>query len=412
MITKLDQLIAKYKQIYYVEDTSGIPLVCASVIQSMRDSDPLWIFIVGGSSAGKTELINLVTGVKFVKQISTLTENTLLSGMKAKPGKETSLLKEMRNGVITMKDFTTILSMNNEKQQAIMAQFREMFDGHMTKATGTGEPIEWKGKINLLAGVTEAIYTEIDKFNKMGTRNLFYTMPEQDRKKTCLRAIQNIPTIKKNREELRNMFTEYILHVIETTNDKTYEVPDRIKENIIDIADFASIATTGISRNYRGEMQLALSANLPMRMAMQATDLGVVFMAMSEGEMPDWGEKIIYKTLLDSIQKQRKIVLEVLARYREVTTKAVGIALGYESDIVGGWLADLDALGIVKRTISTEAGKTRWVLKEEYRRLFTEFGGVIYRDEIYTGTKSEETYVEASEQATQDEEIDNQFKIF
>jgi hypothetical protein len=332
--------------------------------------------------------------------------------MKSKGGDDVSLLKKIKNGVITMKDFTTILAMNSEKQQAIMAQLREVFDGHMTKATGNGINLDWKGKINLIAGVTEAIHVESDKFNKMGTRNLFYTMPEPDRKKTTRRSIMNKNTIKKKREELKDKFTEYINHIVEKSGDKEYDLPEKIVDNIIDVSDFVSMASTGVARNYRGEMQLALSANMPMRFATQSADLGTVFMAMNEGIMPEWGEKIIYKTLFDSIPKQRKMVLEVLARYRESTTRGVGMALGYSTDTVGEWLADLDALGIVKRKSSDDKGKIKWTLKEEYRLLFNKYYGIVTRDELFTGSENDSDYVEPGEQKEQDEETDAQFNLF
>lgn len=410
-ITKIEQVIKEYCDVFYMEDTNVIPLCIGVTAQSLVEGDPVWLWLVGGSSSGKTEVINALTGLKFVIQVSTLTENTFLSGAKAK-GKETSLLKEIKNGCIVMKDFTSILSMNNEKREAIIGQMREIFDGKFTKATGTGDFLKWEGKINFIAGVTEAIHAESDRFNQMGTRNLFYTLPEQDRIKTTFRAIENGNTIKFKREHLKEVFSEYINYLVGQAQQKQYELPKEIQSNIVYLTDFVSRATTGVVKNYRGEMQLVMSPNMPMRNAAQAAGLAKIFMAMNDGVLADWGERIIYKTALDCIPKQRKMVLGVLARYREVTTKGVGIALGYSTDLVSSWLADLDALRICKRVIDTEAGKTRWILSQDYRQLMIKYDGIQYKDEIFTGTDSESNYVEPNEQKEQDKEIEEKFKLW
>ena len=404
MITTIEQVIKEYTDVFYLENTDLIPLVCAVAAQSVVAGDPVWLWLVGGSSSGKTEVINAIESVKFVKQISTLTENTFLSGAKAKNGKEVSLLKEIKNGCICMKDFTSILSMNNEKRAAILGQMREIFDGRFTKATGTGDFLDWTGKINFIAGVTEAIHSDSDQFNQMGTRNLFYTLPEQDRIKTTFRAIQNTDKIKRLREHLKEVFAEYIMYIVQEAHKKHHVIPEDIQSNIVYLTDFVSRATTGVTKNYRGEMQLVLSPNMPMRNAAQAAGLGSMFMVMNGGVLPDWGERIIYKTAIDCIPKQRLMVLRVLAKYRECTTKAISMNLGYEVDLVGRWLADLDALRICKRVMNVDAGKTRWVLEPEYRQLMINHDGVKYIDECYDGSIPNQGYVDALDEPSEVEE--------
>ena len=417
MITTISQLIKEYTDVFYIENTDIIPLICAVTAQSVVDGDPVWLWLVGGSSSGKTEVINALGGLKFVKQISTLTENTFLSGARGGAGEEEkSLLKQIKNGCICMKDFTSILSMNNEKRQAILGQMREIFDGHFTKATGNGEPLVWKGKINFIAGVTEAIHGDSDQFNQMGTRNLFYTLPEQDRIKTTFRAIENQSTIKGKRLHLEAVFAEYITHIIGKAQKQTYTIPRDIQENIVYLTDFVSRATTGVVKNYRGERQLVLSANMPMRNASQAAGLGSMFMAMNDGTLPDWGERIIYKTALDCIPKQRLMVLRVLAKYRECSTKAISMDLGYETDLIGQWLADLDALRICKRIMNTDQGKTRWVLNEDYRQLMIKYDGIKYIDESLDGSIPNVSLVdeldEDSEKETQKQAVQETFKAW
>jgi ABC-type lipoprotein export system ATPase subunit len=93
MAKDINKLISEYQAIYYLEDTAIIPLLCAVVLSNRMMGDPVWLMVVGGSSSGKTELLNMITGIqKYVTEISMLTSNTFLSGMKAGKGGEPSLL--------------------------------------------------------------------------------------------------------------------------------------------------------------------------------------------------------------------------------------------------------------------------------------------------------------------------------
>jgi len=108
---KIEEVIDLYRSVYYLKDkdTDMIPLIIAIVVQSKLEGKPVGVWLVGGSSAGKTALIDALGDLPFVREISMLTENTLLSGAVVK-GQETSLLKIIgeKGGVITFKDFTTM----------------------------------------------------------------------------------------------------------------------------------------------------------------------------------------------------------------------------------------------------------------------------------------------------------------
>ena len=163
-------------------------------------------------------------------------------------------------------------------------------------------------------------------------------------------------------------------------------------------------------------MQLALSPNMPMRNASQAAGLGSMFMAMNDGTLPDWGERIIYKTAFDCIPKQRLMVLRVLAKYRECTEKGLAMKLGYEEEVVRRWLADLDALQILKPKIIYSGSRTTWAIIPEYRELFLKYDGIKFLDEMYDGSIANQSYVEEMEEMEEKEDepksVQEKFKAF
>lgn len=371
----IQKLIEKYQSFFYIEDTSVIPLVCAVVLANRMKGDPIWLALIGGSSSGKTEMLNAVCGLDFVYQISTLTPNTLLSGMKPRKGQETSLLLQMnRNAIIVMKDLNTLIAMNREDQQAIMGQLLQVYDGEMTKSTGTGETIKWKGKIGFLGGVTENIHIFQTKYAALGSRFINYTLPLQDRIKTAKRSAFIAKNKKEIREELKSMFAEYFNEMLPIVQDKEIEVPEAVSEKIIEAANFASLANSPVARDFQGRMELVMSPNMPMRISDMVHLLARTFMAMEGDKLLPEYERILYKCCLDSIPKGRRMALQKLAEYEFVTTRGVAIKLGYGTDRVRMWLEEISVLGLCTREVNPGGGKgDRWTILPEYRKIMTEY---------------------------------------
>ncbi len=375
----IDDLVNTYRSVYYLEDEGIIPLVAATVIANRLKGDPVWLMIVGPSSGGKSEIINMTLSVPFVHQISMLTTNTFLSGFNNANGNQSSLLLRIKNGIITMKDFTTILSMGHDAQIEIMGQMREIYDGHLVKETGTGKRLEWKGKISLIAGVTEKIYSAEQTFAQMGTRWITYVLKPQDRLKTTRRAIENIVDITAKRTVVREKFQEYIDAMVAglPPSDQMPQISEDVITNIIELADFAALSRSSTERNYRGEMTMAISSEMPMRMASQIITLGSVFAYMSGGVLRPDHEKILYKLLVDCVPKGRYMILEKLTEHASATVGSLSSVLGYPATTIRTWLEDLSVRGLCAKSRGRFVGAgDSWRATAKTRRLISKYAGV------------------------------------
>jgi len=376
--TSLQQIKDLYKSVFYMEEDMIIDAIMAITIATKLPGDPIWLLIIGGSSSGKSELINILNKVPFVHAVSSMTENTFLSNMKLANGKEASLLHRIGvNGMITMKDYTSILSMRSEKRELIISQMREIFDGKLDKESGNGHPQHWEGKINWIGACTDSIYIAEGESAGMGRRTINYVMPEQDRIATTRRALKNTGDIAEKRIILQDAVAEFVTNKLAELPSKLPDLPDDIQEVIIKLANFITLARTPTERDFRGTLKLVPNAEMPMRVFSMFQKIAQMMVHISDEKVfTDEHFKILCKIAFDSIPKQRMIILKILAEYPFITKKGAAIKLNYPTDTIGMWLEDVNVLKICDRKVETSNSADLWVLKEEYRELMTTFAGV------------------------------------
>lgn len=371
-LAEVEKLI---RSVYLLSDPGVIKLLAAAVISHRLLADPVWCFIVGPSSGGKTELITALSEVKGIYPISSLTANTFISGQK-RLGKETSLLLKLTNHIISIKDFTTLLTTHKDTREEIMGQLREIYDGAYKKDFGTGDAVDWKGKVGLIAGVTTVIYIAKQLYSAMGERFVMYHLIQPDREAGTERAMDNADTIREKRQEIKIAFKEYL--------DNTVKIPERLppldphlKAELIQLAEFSTRARSPIERDWRSsskEMTFVHDPEMPFRFAMQLTTLAQALRVIDGGELNDTSRNILYKITLDSIDKQRRMCLQELTRYEKVETAGLATKLNYPTTSVRRWLEDLNALQLIDRIKSGKADK--WEIKPEYRKLMEKFEGI------------------------------------
>ena len=70
-------------------------------------------------------------------------------------GRLKAKLARLKDEILVLKDFTTVLQRHREERQKILAQLREIYDGRFDKVWGTGRELHWRGRLGFLAGVAE-----------------------------------------------------------------------------------------------------------------------------------------------------------------------------------------------------------------------------------------------------------------
>ena len=397
-----------YKSVFYIEDDFVIDLSLAVALGIHTKGDPIWLMIVGGSSSGKSEIIQMLDQVKNVHPVSNMTENTFLSGARSTDGKETSLLRSMgKKGVITMKDYTSILSMRSEKREVIAGQMREIFDGHIVKKTGNGVNPEWKGKMNFIGGVTDAIYSSEGESAGMGRRAIMYCMPQQDRMKTLNRSRQNTNDAQEKRDKIKQLAHDYMEYAIAGVQEKVLpNIDEELSQELMELANFSTHARSPTERNFKGELTLVHDAEMPMRVSQQLHQIAQLLMYMHDGVLPEFCREGLRKIAFDNIPKLRKQSLIYLAKYRRVTSKGLAQKLNYPSPIAKYWLEDLNVLGILSRGILSGSKLDSFEIQKDYRKLILKYNPKVEPiDDDLIGTEENEEGVYNDDAYNMDTEI-------
>jgi hypothetical protein len=124
-------------------DLAALDVVLCTAAAADLAGDPPWLQVVGGSGVAKTETIVPLSGAG-AHLVSTISgEAGLLSGTALKERSKDAtggLLRKLGDhGLLVIKDFTSILSMNRDTRALILAALREIHDGRAERVTRDAE---------------------------------------------------------------------------------------------------------------------------------------------------------------------------------------------------------------------------------------------------------------------------------
>lgn len=347
----------------FLPDPTVVDVVLAGYVGNHMRGDPVWLDVIGAPSRGKTEVISALADMPDVHMLSTLTAQTFASGVKR--DRSASLLYRLEDRgkrVIVLKDLTTVLTMHRDARDAVFAALREIYDGQFTKEFGTGESIEWSGKLGLLAGVTPVIDRHHSAIAQLGDRFLSLRLPEVDRSAMSRRSIASWGDGGTERKALRVVVRAFL----ETVEVRTDAAPSgAVASEVVAIADVLTHARTAVYRDgYSHEIDDMPELEAPARVAKQlvSLELGLEALGHDEGS----AMALVRRVGVDSIPPARVATLRALvAGESEATTTKIATDLGMPSTTTRRTLEDLAALRLVIRC-SQGAGKAdMWTISDD-----------------------------------------------
>lgn len=136
--------------------------IASAVLLSRKiPGDPLWMFLVGPPSSGKTVIVESFAADKeHCESLSKLTSTALVSGWKdpEDPDREVSIFPLLRDRALLVKDWTAVMSLGGGDQEALYGMLRDAYDGYVRVRYGHGKLVDITDVyFPLLAAVTDAI---------------------------------------------------------------------------------------------------------------------------------------------------------------------------------------------------------------------------------------------------------------
>ncbi len=351
-MTRLEEFKVVCRKYMVIKDDEYIDVIFGTVYANLYlDSVPLWLWLVAPPGAGKTAILQSLSGSNKIYMLSSLTPHTFVSGMKTdKKTGDPSLLPKLDGQVVVFKDFTPMLQQRRETLSIIMGQLREIYDGSYRQAYGTGKQINYRSKIGIIAGVTNALDKHLRILAPLGERFLIYRCPklsQKERRARASKATTNLET-KKQRiilSKAANCVLDYEPEVIP-------QITEEQRKNIVAIADIVTRARTVVERDrYDRSPYYTPESEVPTRFAEQLCNLARGLAMVHKRDHVSENEiNLIKKTALDCLSSNRRALLMVLTKeYPEgVTIKHVAEKLKIGFTTARLKLQDLSQLDLIK----------------------------------------------------------------
>lgn len=337
-------------------------ILCAAAAEKLT-GDPPWLLVVAGSGNAKTESLMPLVGAGAVV-ISTISgEAALLSGTSKKDRAENAtggMLYGRSRGLLVLKDFTSILSMNRDTRALVLAALREIYDGRWSRNIGTdgGQVLKWEGRLVVIGAVTTAWDSAHQVVATMGDRFVLVRLdPSADgRRAAGMQAILNVSNETAMRDELKEAVRE-LLSVAPA--EESIQLDSDDLDELLDLADLVTRSRTAVERDLQGNPVYAHALEMPTRLAKQLVQLargGIALGMTNEAAMT-----VALRCARDTMPPLRLKVLTDVAGHRASITASIVKRLQLPRKTVDRTLQELHLLGLLVLGERTVRGDVQWV---------------------------------------------------
>lgn len=351
----LADAVATYQKWLHLPDPSVLLTIWGTVAANRLPGDPLWLFVIGPSSSGKTEMLNplavAVPETRFVDQFSPASVLTSTNG-----GKIGGLLPDFDRaddgrpyGIIVSRDFSTFLDSGDAVHVAErFAILRSIYDGFYSRKLGTagGTSLAWAGKAGFIAAVTDAIDRATERIAPLGQRFLMVRLPVVDRSEIA--RLQRARRRNNHREvEMREALGEATGRLFASLDlpavPEEPEDPDRLDA----LGRFVTAARSPVERDWHREVVHVGQPERPLRLGGELYALYSGLRAL--GVAVTEAERIVVGVGFDSVPPDRLACFEALNVDETITTEDVAATAGLVPAVAERALVDLAAHHLVTR---------------------------------------------------------------
>lgn len=338
----------------------SIDLVLASCISVLVPGEPIWIFLYGPPSCGKSLLIEAFGGSNdYFDYASKVTATSLVSGWKPQNGEDdSSTLPKINNKTLFIKDLTVLLGMPEAVQQQLWDLLRDAYDGFIKVIFGNGKTFTATGiKFGIVAGVTNAIHARNDsdmgerflKIDYLGSSDKFSEDEHMDA------AWESMDKKKENKRLLLETVLGYYKHLItDFSVDKLVpgaKVAMPIRNKIKRLAQLVAKLRAKVIKDRHEGMKMRPVPEVATRLYLQ---FGVLIRCLAyvrqESDVTEDTYIAFRKIAFDSTNGLNLEVIEYLFKHKGASRAAMISDLRIPSTRMHQILSDFDQLNIITKS--------------------------------------------------------------
>jgi hypothetical protein len=364
----LEEVLATFRKWLYLPDAGALEVLLGAVAANYGRGDPVWLLLVGPPGGGKTEVLNSLSGLADVHPVAVLTEASLLSGTPQRDrekGTQGGLLYEVgRLGILLVKDFGGVLSLQKDTRGPVLAALREIYDGSWTRYVGTGggKALSWSGKCGLVGRATPSIDQHYAVMSSLGERFAFYRLPPAQEPERAQRALQLAGQEDRMRPELAAAVTGLWAGLSPPRGIPALSPEEEAR--LVALAVFTTRCRSPVERDPYGNREVVLipGAESPTRLVKMLALLLGGLDSLGCSRKRAW--ELIHKVAWDSMPCLRRQVVDTLRKAAPLTTTQVAATLGYPTNTTRRTLEDLACYEVVIRQSGGPGKADLWHLSD------------------------------------------------
>lgn len=360
-----------------------LAVMCAIAATVQLKSHPLWAYVVGPPSSGKTTLLSLVSAAQD-HCFGMTTWTGLVSGFTQHGRGDASILPKLNGKCVTIEDLTPILNEPKPTQDRLFGELRDVYEGKTSKYYRNFESRNFSDqKFHILACVTDRIrsinntdlgerflHVEQDTY---WTTNGTMVRDGVDRKKLMASASSSVleeigygNDIPKLIEQ-RSMCWGLLDHIINRIKDDKMWVQSKtvsfassdMVSYIEELSAWVSYARTVVQRDRDKQLLFRPRAEYGTRIMKQLTKLAIALSLLFDESFPSEKIKgIIRKVALDSGSSfQQEIMHHISHSDRGLGVNDLSHLLNISATHVLNRVRDMQELGIVYPTQPVMRGR-------------------------------------------------------
>jgi hypothetical protein len=295
-------------------DLGTLDAVLAVAAAERLPGDPPWLLIISGPGNAKTETVASVGGIAGTHVVSTIaSEGALLSASSKKTrvkGATGGLLRKIGpRGILIIKDFTSILSMDRNVRGPVLSALREIHDGCWVRNVGSdgGQTITWEGRIVIVGACTSAWDSAHGVIAAMGDR--FVTIRSSSRVgrvTAASHAVQNTG----NEPAIRKEIADAVAALIAAVTPCVISLEPDEEDRLVKAANIATLLRTAVETDHLRNVIDAHDPEMPTRLVKQLVQ--IFRGALSIGISRDEALALALRCARESVPQLRLAVLRDL----------------------------------------------------------------------------------------------------